>query len=135
MQPQDWKVLNDTATILGYHCLKAICNFRGRAYEAWFAPGIHLAEGPWKFGGLPGLIIKLEDTQHQYQFELVNFITVNGPINADINQWAKKIDRIKFLGYLMGEKADEIKNADPNGILLPAVAQKKNYDYIERDYK
>ncbi|MDL2257346.1 GLPGLI family protein [Bacteroidales bacterium OttesenSCG-928-I14] len=36
---------------------------------AWFAPGIPIPNGPWKFGGLPGLILKLYDTDENFIFE------------------------------------------------------------------
>ena len=64
-----WELLPDTATILSYLCQKAVCNFKGREYEAWFTPEIPRNEGPWKLYGLPGLILKASDSQGHYTFE------------------------------------------------------------------
>ena len=72
-----WELLTDTMTILSYPCQKAVCHFKGRDYEAWFAPEIPRSEGPWKLHGLPGLILKAMDSQGHYSFECT------GLINAD----------------------------------------------------
>lgn len=64
-----WTLLPDTATVLTYHCRKATCHFRGRSYTAWFTMEIPVSEGPWKLCGLPGLIIKAEDSRGHYVFE------------------------------------------------------------------
>jgi len=64
-----WTIDKDTTTILGYTCQKAITTFRGRNYIAWFAPEIPSNNGPWKFGGLPGLILKISDDKHNFIFE------------------------------------------------------------------
>jgi GLPGLI family protein len=66
-----WKLDAATTTIAGYLCQKATCSFAGRVYEAWFTRQIPIAEGPYKFYGLPGLIVKLNDSRAQYTFELV----------------------------------------------------------------
>lgn len=53
-----WTITNDTKTIIGYNCKKAFCSYRGRNWEAWFAPDIAVPYGPWKLFGLPGLILE-----------------------------------------------------------------------------
>ncbi len=62
----DWQVTQDTCTILSYPCRKATAQFRGRSWVAWFTTDIPQPGGPWQFGGLPGLILRLEDTQKHY---------------------------------------------------------------------
>lgn len=66
-----WKLSTETATICGYRCQKATCHWRGRDYVAWFTREIPLMSGPWKFGGLPGLIMKVYDTKHVYTWQAV----------------------------------------------------------------
>lgn len=66
-KPQ-WSLLPDTATILTYHCRKATCHFRGRTYTAWYTLEIPVSEGPWKLCGLPGFIVKAEDSRRHYTF-------------------------------------------------------------------
>lgn len=70
----------DIDTIMGYECHKATTEFAGRSYTAWFAPEIPLPFGPYKFGGLPGLILKIEDGERQFVWEAVGFQRSNAPI-------------------------------------------------------
>jgi GLPGLI family protein len=65
----NWNILSDTSTYLNYLCQKATCTFRGRNYIAWFTPEIPLSNGPYKFQGLPGLILKIADTKNNYVYE------------------------------------------------------------------
>lgn len=68
LERPEWTLLPDTANLLSYTCRKATCHFRGRDYEAWYAPEIPRSEGPWKLQGLPGLILKVSDSQGHYAF-------------------------------------------------------------------
>ena len=70
----------DTDSIMGFECRKATVQFAGRSYTAWFTPEIPLPFGPYKFGGLPGLILKLEDAERQFVWEAVGFERDNTPI-------------------------------------------------------
>ena len=70
----------ETDSIIGYDCRKATVEFAGRSYIAWFTPEIPLPFGPYKFGGLPGLILKLEDAERQYIWVAVGFERDNAPI-------------------------------------------------------
>ncbi|MCL1973754.1 MAG: GLPGLI family protein [Bacteroidetes bacterium] len=76
----EWKILPDTDTLLSYFCQKAVTEFRGRKFEAWFTPEIPLNEGPWKFCGLPGLILQVSDTRQHYLFQCTGLVQVDGPI-------------------------------------------------------
>lgn len=68
-----WGITTVQDSLLGYHCTKAITSYAGRDYEAWFTPEIPIADGPYIFGGLPGLIVKLNDTRNHYTFTLTSF--------------------------------------------------------------
>ncbi|HHW81041.1 MAG TPA: GLPGLI family protein, partial [Bacteroidales bacterium] len=69
--PQQWTVIADSVkTILGYTCHKATCSYCGRNYEAWYAIDLPVNAGPWKFSGLPGLIMSVQDTKGHYTFEI-----------------------------------------------------------------
>lgn len=70
----------ETDTILGYECRKATTEFAGRTYTAWFTTEIPLPFGPYKFGGLPGLILKIEDAEQQFVWEAMGFEGTNSPI-------------------------------------------------------
>ena len=56
----NWQIENSKDTIIaGYTCQKATTTFRGRDYEAYFTNEIANQGGPWKFDGLPGLILSV----------------------------------------------------------------------------
>ena len=76
----NWKILEEIKTIAGYRVQKATTNFSGRDYIAWFAQEIPFTEGPYKFNGLPGLILKIEDEKGHYVFELTQIQKLANPI-------------------------------------------------------
>lgn len=59
---QKWKIVNEFKEIAGKECQKATTRFRGRDYVAWFMPEVPSIDGPWKFAGLPGLIVEIYST-------------------------------------------------------------------------
>jgi GLPGLI family protein len=135
LKPQDWEILNDTTTILGYHCQKAQCSWRGRDWTAWFTTEIPVSEGPWKFYGLPGLITKLHDTQNHYSFVLISFQETEEPIDTKLPKGTQKIERKEFIRASFGEKGEMISKAEMAKVGLSNDRPiKSNYDYIERDY-
>lgn len=75
-----WTLGKETMVICGHKCQKAICHYRGRDFIAWFAPDIPVHKGPWKFGGLPGLILKVYDKNNLYTFECVRIEKGKFPI-------------------------------------------------------
>lgn len=68
-----WEIHPDTKTKSGLHLQKATTTFGGRDWEAWFTFEIPINEGPYKFNGLPGLIIDIKDTRNHYVFEMISF--------------------------------------------------------------
>ena len=62
--------LNKEGKVVGYECFMAEAEFRGRVWRAWFTYEIPMPYGPWKLGGLPGLILKAEDTDSLFVFEM-----------------------------------------------------------------
>lgn len=80
--PQIWKIHEDTINVLGYPCQFATADFRGRSYKAWFTLDIPIGDGPWKFYGLPGIILKVEDTNGIFNFKAIG---LQVPTNSRIN--------------------------------------------------
>lgn len=79
-----WKLTGDSSIICGYRAQMAICDFGGRSWIAWFSPEIPINEGPYKFNGLPGLIVKVYDTRNHYVFELLSVSKPGKIIMIDI---------------------------------------------------
>ena len=65
----EWRLGDEKQTVLSYSCQKATVSFRGRDFIAWFTTDIPVSNGPWKFGGLPGLILKLSDSENNFIYE------------------------------------------------------------------
>lgn len=68
-----WKILPEKEKIGEWNTQKATTEFAGRKWTAWFSEEIPIQDGPYKFHGLPGLIIKMEDASktHVMQLEAV----------------------------------------------------------------
>lgn len=71
----DWTMHEDTTTILNIVCQKATMEFRGREYTAWFTMDIPINDGPWKMYGLPGLILKVVDSEGILNIEPFGLMT------------------------------------------------------------
>ncbi|ADR23490.1 hypothetical protein MATR_26560 [Marivirga tractuosa] len=80
----DWTIGNQTKSINGYNCQKATTSYAGRDYVAWFDAEIPISDGPYKFYGLPGLIISVYDTQEHYKFDLVGLEKGNYEIKRNL---------------------------------------------------
>jgi GLPGLI family protein len=76
----NWKLHEEYTTVLGYNCQKANASFLGRNYIVWFAREIPVSNGPWKFGGLPGLIMKATDSENQFDFECIGMEQPDGEL-------------------------------------------------------
>ncbi len=63
----NWKIENQKKKINGYECQKASVFHKGRTYEAWFTTQIPISDGPWKFHGLPGLILEVRDSEKKIE--------------------------------------------------------------------
>lgn len=68
---QDWKLTDEKKKVKDLNLQKAITTWGGRNWIAWFTADIPFQEGPYKFHGLPGLIVELFDDKNNYKFELV----------------------------------------------------------------
>ncbi len=70
-EPLDCNIENDTMSINGQICQKAILKLGGRTWLAWFNSDVPISDGPYKFSGLPGLVYLVEDTSSSWRYELV----------------------------------------------------------------
>lgn len=68
----NWEIINKHENILGYLAQKATTSFAGRQWTAWFTYEISIHDGPYKFHGLPGLILKISDNTNTHTFEIIS---------------------------------------------------------------
>jgi len=110
-----WQIEPDTREILSYTCQKAVTDFRGRHYEVWFAPDLPLNDGPWKFSGLPGLILAAEDSDKYFTFQAVGIENSDKPVQFPQKDYVKtsrkEVEKVqkRFIEDPMGF----IKNSNP----------------------
>lgn len=73
-----WEIHPDTAHIHNFVCQKATTDWGGRTWVAWFTMDIPISDGPYKFCGLPGLVLSISDRDKYFTFDMVSISKVNG---------------------------------------------------------
>lgn len=72
-----WNILSENDVLGNFKIQKAETKFAGRKWMAWFTTEIPIPEGPYKFRGLPGLILKISDNTNSHSFVLVGIQKLN----------------------------------------------------------
>ncbi len=95
-----WKLMNEEKEIKGYKVKKAITNLFGRSWEAWYTEDVPISYGPYKFNGLPGLILDIKDSQNLFHFEFVGITKSNSSIPKPFKIGRVKMTRDEFIDYI-----------------------------------
>lgn len=82
-----WEISDATDTIMGYNCFEAETVFRGKKWRVWFTLELPYGVGPWKLGGLPGLILKATDDKGLFNWVAFG---IESPKRRDIHNYAEK---------------------------------------------
>lgn len=105
---QNWKISDSTKTFGSYPVQKAVTEFGGRSWVAWFTQDIPIPYGPYKFNGLPGLIMELYDSKKEYYFKLIRSekipedykrVTLQNSISRAITVDYTKLNKLKLELY------------------------------------
>jgi GLPGLI family protein len=110
----NWAITSDTKTIQNYTCQKATTIFKGRHYIAWFCPDLPYSNGPWKLGGLPGLILEAYDPNGTVKFLFDAINKTSQPL--DLPKRAVKITPAEY------NKLLELREKDPEAFLNAALS-------------
>mgnify|MGYP000312216520 CR=1 FL=1 len=156
----EWKLVNESKNINGFLCKKATLNYGGRNWIAWYTPEIPKNTGPYKFYGLPGLIMSIKDDELIFEFEAIavrfgSFDTNSNVDNFFVTDEEEKFEEIekeefyelrsKFYAMTLKQRLDymnredggiidaEITNADGERININRKSKKRNF--IERENK
>lgn len=119
-RPFNWKILPEKQKIGEFEAQKAETIFAGRQWTVWFTTDVPFQDGPYKFHGLPGLIIKAEDKTKTHVMELkalkplviVKQEDVNAPDGKAIPFLTKKpieISRSQYAKQLQQYRNDPVK--------------------------
>lgn len=106
-----WKLTDEHAAFGKWKTQKATADYKGRSWEAWFTQELPFQDGPYKFSGLPGLIVKLSDTGHEHNFELIE---------------VKKLPKISFEPY----KNPKVMTAEKYRALPPYFNQAEYIEFV-----
>ncbi|NJY63977.1 GLPGLI family protein [Salinimicrobium sp. CDJ15-81-2] len=113
-----WEIHNEKKTIAGYLCKKARTKYAGREYSAWFTSEIPVSSGPYKFGGLPGLILEISDSEEEYHFKLSNLKKIENPISFYDSSNTIKTEKKVFLKVLKEYEENPFKKMEETGIKI-----------------
>ena len=69
----NWHITDQTKMLDQFNCIKAYGDFGGRTYDVWFTPDIPINLGPYKLGGLPGLILDANSRDGMVSYEFFTF--------------------------------------------------------------
>lgn len=134
MYQQHWTLSNEQLSILGYDCQKATCQWRGRTFEAWFTTKIPTRLGPWIFGGLPGLILKIYDKDHLYTWEAVEIKSGNFPIVKSEYKGFVKDTREHIYKLQVAANRDHLKTAGARDYQTGQLKSKPHpYEPLEKE--
>lgn len=112
---------NSIKKILGYNCLKAMTSFRGREYWAWFTFEIPIYAGPWKFNGLPGLILEIHDTTNRFHWIATKVVKdyEQNPLKEQLQQTITDFKEINLKSFIFLKEGKRIDGLEKLSSRLP----------------
>ena len=123
-----WKLEDGTRTVCGHTCQKATCSFHGRDWTAWYAMDIPQSQGPWKFSGLPGLIMLVEDSKREHIFKIVSIRkgSKDCMISRMEAEWDFRTNREWFVKTQKRMMEDPLGYIQSTGVILQSPDGKSN---------
>jgi len=109
MKPKiNWIITGEKMKIKEYSCIKATTYFRGRHYKAWFTTDVAIVAAPWKFYGLPGLLMLIEDDKMQVKIyvEKIEF-----PVKETVPRFVESGKKITLEKYFTFRNEEFIRNS------------------------
>lgn len=90
-----WNVTDSSMQYDKYNCQLAKVTYGGRNWSALFTTDLPINNGPYKFYGLPGLIVKMWDDKNHCLFELAEIKKI-----ANENNEIPKVEMVKKKDFL-----------------------------------
>lgn len=136
----DWRITPAKKTIAGHECQQAFTTFGGRTWEAWFARDVPVSDGPYKFYGLPGLILQVGDTHENYVFSVLCLDTTPQPFDVaaatgapyEAKASAPVISKAKFRQAKLNDDFTFMERMLASGNKVPENMQKDYYAELKR---
>ncbi|OPB98855.1 GLPGLI family protein [Elizabethkingia meningoseptica] len=138
-RPLVWHITNEKGEILSYPVQKATTDFGGRKWTAWFSTSFPFSDGPYKFYGLPGLILKITDSSNSHNYELISIEKIKSDsykMLSDISYTnSKQFPLGDYKKMVVENRKDPMKKIRVEvfqGKVLFGSEQKKN-EYLKRN--
>ncbi|CAM1351079.1 GLPGLI family protein [Tenacibaculum insulae] len=115
-----WKITNIYDSLNNMKIRKAETKFRGRNYIAWYTSEIPISDGPYKFKGLPGLIIKLYDHKKEINYTLIGLeiFKKNKVLNINYENEALSLTKGKYIEIRKSFKQNPIPYMESQGTVF-----------------
>lgn len=109
-----WNITSNQKKVMGYSCQEASGKFRGRNYKVYFLKDIPISNGPFKFDGLPGIILQVQSDDGCVNIEAFEIeYNVDVPINFSNNFIEKKTATwVEFIKFYK-ERVEKVRNYSP----------------------
>ncbi|MFN4362930.1 GLPGLI family protein [Chryseobacterium hispalense] len=149
--PLQWKITGEKKKINNYETQKAVLSYGGREWTAWFTTEIPFQDGPYKFNGLPGLIVQISDDKNHYLWKLSGIKKISNlneysildskPKSSDLSNLT--VSKEKFtevynnykvnpLGSLKGKlTAEQLANKMPDGRTVAETFKSEEFKIIK----
>lgn len=111
-----WNIAKEYKIIDDIKLTKAITEFRGRKYTAWFKPSQEWQVAPWKFSGLPGIVYEVYDDQKQFHWQFVGYSQTKEKLKNPFEKTQQFIPYQKYpkLRYGLSEELEKALGQNPN---------------------
>lgn len=126
----NWKISSEKQKVGEWNTQKAEADFGGRHWTAWFASDIPIQDGPYKFHGLPGLIVKLEDKTKSHVFNLQgvkNIEELSKDIISDKNISINQKQYDKLISDFEKDPTSGLKMIQSGGITMKMADGQNNH--------
>ena len=80
LEKQNWTLTDGQDSVCGYACQSATAKYHGMTWNVLYTEEVPASIGPWKLGGLPGLITKATDAKGVHAFTLYGLLKEEQPI-------------------------------------------------------
>ena len=122
----EWTFGNGQKEICGYPCKEAKTSYGGREWTVWFAPSIPSNAGPWKLGGLPGLIMEAQDAEGIHHFTATALRKAACPIVRVQDAGRDKTQRDRFIQRKNASGGNSLNNIPTESITSISVFKNDN---------
>lgn len=91
----NWKISSEKKKLGTFNVQKATTDFAGRKWTAWFTTDVPIQDGPYKFSGLPGLIVEVADQTGTHKMELKGLKKIPESKTEELNTQGKDIPMLR----------------------------------------